>query len=122
MLMRISVCGGKGRKREQAEEETEVGKASIDPVGSSGAAAGKKNVLCQAELAFLSCWMWPTLARYLSIDTTEVDLGGVECRQRVLPCSWPFLEGESRWCISASPWLPLLPSSYRVRVQVDPNC
>lgn len=34
---------------EQAEEETEVGKASIDPVGSSGAAAGKKSVLCQAE-------------------------------------------------------------------------
>lgn len=55
-----------------------MGKTLIDPVGSSGAAAGKENVLCQAELAFLGCWMWPTLARYLSIDTTEVDLGGVE--------------------------------------------
>lgn len=80
ILMKISVCEGKGRKREQAEEETEVGKALTDPVGSSGAAAGKENVLCQAELAFLSCWMWSILARYLSIDTAEVDVEGVECR------------------------------------------
>lgn len=49
ILMKISVCEGKGRKQEQAEEETEVDKASTDPVGSSGAAAGKQNGLCQAE-------------------------------------------------------------------------
>lgn len=88
--MRISVCGGKGRESGNRQRGRNwVGKASIDPVGRFWSTAGKKSVLCQAELAFLSCWMWPTLAGTFLLIQLRWTLEELSVRQ-----SWPFLAGD----------------------------